>query len=139
MIPRDHDHLNPSRAALLDGVRDGGSRRINHGHEAEEPQLCHLWPAVLLVLGIKGEALGKHLRVEFHFAEAEDALAKSAQLRVGPLEPLLHGLIQRERSLTVFGEDGGAAVDDPLRGSFHGQEVIRILSGEGVDRDLQGI
>ena len=38
VVAGHHDHLDAGRAALGDRVRNGGTRRINHRHESDEPQ-----------------------------------------------------------------------------------------------------
>ena len=137
MISSDHHHLDPGRAALLDGVWNGGSGRIDHGYESEEPQVLHRWPATAsLILRIERETFGKGLRVQLQVAKTEDALAQPAQLAVGAFDPTLYFLVQREGSASVLGENGRTAVDDPLRGAFHGQQVMGFLAGEAVNRHL---
>lgn len=51
----------------------------------------------------------------------EHALPQAAQLQVGVLEGVLHLLVQG--LLLAVQQDGAAAVQDPLRGTFHHQQV----------------
>ena len=39
VVAGDHDDLDAGRAALGDGVGHGGTRRVNHRHQADEAQV----------------------------------------------------------------------------------------------------
>ena len=39
VITSDHDDFDSSTAAFADGVRDSGSRRVNHGHQADKAEI----------------------------------------------------------------------------------------------------
>lgn len=54
-------------------------------------------------------------------ARTQHTLAQAAQLQVGILEGILHLLVQR--LLLALEQDGAAAVQDPLGGPLHHQQV----------------
>lgn len=57
------------------------------------------------------------------------SLSKSSQLNIGVLESVFHLVVQR--LLFALDHDGGAAVQNPLWGSFHHQQVLG-LSGSCI-------
>ena len=64
------------------------------------------------------------------------ALSQAAQLQVGVLEGVLHLLVQG--LLLAVQQDGAAAVQDPLRGTFHDQQVSGLRRvGVLVDGQLE--
>lgn len=65
------------------------------------------------------------------------SLSQSSQFQIGILESLLHLVIHR--LLLALYHDGGTAVEDPLRGSLHHQEVtVVILILVFMNRELAG-
>ena len=64
----------------------------------------------------------------------QHSLAQASQLQVGVLEGLLHLLVQG--GLLALDQDGGAAVQDPLRRALHHQQVaglarlVVVMDGE---------
>jgi len=94
VIASDHDYLNTCRPALLDGVWHGGSRRVDHRHQADKAEVHQ---REILLVGVEVEAVGELVGGQAEVAEAENSLAHAAQLFVGCVEcglPLLvHQLI----------------------------------------------
>ena len=76
--------------------------------------------------------------VVMHQTLTQHSLSKASQLFVGVLEGLLHLLV--EGLLLALDQDGGAAVQDPLRGALHHQDGLG-LAGGGVlmDGELRGV
>ena len=65
----------------------------------------------------------------------QDTLPESPQLQVGILEGILHLLVQRD--LLALHQDGGAAVQDALRGPLHHQHVALGAVFSLVDGQLE--
>ena len=76
--------------------------------------------------------------VAMHQTLTQHSLSEASQLFVGVLEGLLHLLV--EGLLLALDQDGGAAVQDPLRGALHHQDGLG-LAGGGVlmDGELRGV
>ena len=67
----------------------------------------------------------------------QHSLSQSSQFQVGVLKGLLHLLI--EGSLLPLDQDGGAAVQDPLWGALHHQQVAGLARRVVVmDGELRG-
>ena len=63
------------------------------------------------------------------------SLSKSSKLYIGVLESVFHLVVQR--LLFAMQHDGGAAVQNPLWGTFHHQQVLGLSrSGILVDGEL---
>ena len=121
MIARHHDHLDAGRAALLDGVGDGGARRINHGHEAQEAQVLDGKVDLLVVELVAARVL---LRIEAQVTEAEHTLTQTAELQIGVVELTLPEVA--ELQVGAVHVDGGAALEDSLGRALHDEQVALV-------------
>ena len=65
----------------------------------------------------------------------QDALPEPSQLQVGILEGILHLLVQRD--LLALHQDGGATVQDALRGPLHHQHMALGAVFSLVDGQLE--
>ena len=69
----------------------------------------------------------------------QHSLSQTSQFQVGVLEGVFHLVVQR--LLFALDHDGGAAVQNPLRGSLHHQQVLGLsrccvlVDGELLDRE----
>merc|ERR1712080_533724 len=61
VVAGHHDHLDAGGTTLGDGVRHGGPGRVDHRHQAHEPEPCE---GEVHVLPVEGEAGGEGVRVE---------------------------------------------------------------------------
>merc|ERR1719384_1086505 len=133
MVTGDHDDLDTSGPALADGVRDSGSGRVNHGHEADESESLK---REVYVLGIEGVSDGVLVSGQHVVTESEDTLAESSELHVGSLESILPLLSHGQ--LSSVNNDGGAPVNNSLGSSLHHQRVSVVILVLGlVDGHLE--
>merc|ERR1719227_84604 len=122
MISGDHDDFDTGGAAFGHGVRNGGSGRINHGHETNESESLQ---GEVDILGIKGVSVGVLVSWEHVVAETKHSLSKSSKLHVGSLESVLPFL--SEGQFTSINDDGGAPVNNSLRGTLHHKKVSVVV------------
>ena len=59
--------LDAGAAALGDGVGDGGTRRVNHSHQADEAQARD---GEVLLLGVERVVLGELVSIQEEIAES---------------------------------------------------------------------
>merc|ERR1719394_1383936 len=122
MISGDHDDLDTGGAAFGHGVRDRGSGRIDHGHEANESEA---FQGEVDVLGIEGISNWVFVSREHVVAETKDTFSESSKFHVGSLESVSPFLGHGEFS--SIHNNGGASVDNSLWSSLHHQQVSVVV------------
>ena len=150
VITSDHDDLDTSRSALGDGVGDGSSWGIDHGHEANESKagfgvLLEVTVGEVHLFGIEVESLGERSSVEVKVGKAEDSLSHATEGFVGSGELGLPFL--GHFKLFAVDHDLRASREDSLWGTLHDKEhslvgsVLGLVDGklplvDGVEGDL---
>merc|ERR1719394_2016917 len=133
VVASHHDDLDSSRPALGHGVRHGSPGRIDHGHQADEAEAVE---GEVLLVRVEGVADGVLVGRQGEVAEAEDTFTGTAELHVGRLEVVLP-LLSQGKVLAVDA-DGGAPLEDPLRGALHHHHVALVVGvARLVDGDLE--
>merc|ERR1712227_545107 len=122
MISGDHDDLDTGGAAFGHGVRDRGSGRIDHGHEANESEALQ---GEVDVLGIEWVSNWIFVSREHVVAETEDTFSESSKFHVSSLESVSPFLGHGEFS--SIHNNGGASVDNSLWSSLHHQQVSVVV------------
>ena len=144
-------YFDSSAPAFADGVGHSSTRRVDHGHEADEAQvlsgevhLLRVESKVLRELVVRQAEMAetwkrtqdkKQFRtrkkcptiaqfIPIPFFLTQDSLSQTSQFQVCVLESVLHLVVQR--LLFALHHDGGAAVQNPLRSALHHQQVLGL-------------
>jgi len=142
LVTSDHDNLNTSLSALIDGQVDLGSGRIIQGDDTDQSQVVHRESAILtLVLGIaaleslapllpvthvKLVSVGELAHVKISVGEGKHSLTELTEVIVGLLDLLAVHFI--EISLLAVDKDLGATGNDALGRSLEiDTQVFAVL------------
>jgi len=106
VISGDHDDFDSGRAAHGNGVGHCSTRRVDHGHHAEETEA---FDRKVDVVGVELEADREIFFGEFQIAETENAFAETSEAGVDLVEVFLPDV--GEWFVAVVDPDGGASID----------------------------
>ncbi|GMS85839.1 hypothetical protein PENTCL1PPCAC_8014, partial [Pristionchus entomophagus] len=123
MVTSHHHNLDSGGSALGHGVRDGGTGRVDHGHQADESETIE--GEIYVLFRLKSESLRELVLGQVEVAEAEHSFAHSSQLQVGRVEVGLVLLVHH--LFFAVQKDSRASLEDPLGGSLHHQQVLLLV------------
>ena len=130
MVTSDHDDFDTSRSAFGNGIWDGGTWRINHGHETDKSK-SFSWEVHFVSIEVK--SFREFSIIEVAVSETEDTFTHTSEFHIGIIE--FSFVLFSHFLFFSIDHNLGTSVEDTFWGTFHNQKISGIIRNF-MDRQL---